>query len=345
VDYVVTDERGSVELAAPSLGTPSATRAYDPYGQERAADGAGFATDRGYLGQIEDGATGLSYLNARYYDTGIGMFTAPDPVLDVFNVKSLNPYAYTQGNPIGLTDASGRLSAYTFGVELQNRALRDQNRQLIGHIGQLNGAIGELQDIITTQQNYITQLVAQIEALEAVIRQQQTVINQLQARVAYLTQQVNYWRGRAAYWQGQATYWRGQAQYWRGRAIYWHGVADARALVISALATTVTRQSSTITRLNAQDWFDRRNNAWQSGQIDAQASQIESLSFDLEWARAGRDRLQEEVDDLSEFDWGDWALGMVPGVGEARDIADALGEVHCQIAESWHTRPQAWANC
>lgn len=225
VQYLITDERGSVELAAPSSGVPSATRSYDPYGEDRAGDSTGFATDRGYIGQIEDDSTGLSYLNARYYDTDVGVLAAPDPVLDPHNIDTLNPYTYTAGNPVTMADPSGMVSATVTGMERQVNGLLKQNRELIAHIGQLNGYIAELQGIIRQQQNYINQLVTQIEAMEAVIRQQNEVIHQLEDRVRYLTSQVNYWRGQAMYWRGQAMYWKGQAIYWYGKAMYYRNVA------------------------------------------------------------------------------------------------------------------------
>jgi RHS repeat-associated protein len=156
------------------------------------------------VGQVEDNTTGLSYLNARYYDTTTGLFTAPDPVLDVHNIKSLNPYTYSSDSPATLSDPAGTTASYTFGLELQNKALRGQVSDLLGHIDKLNVSIGKLQNIIKEQQNQITKLVAHIRSLEAAIRQQQTAINKLQARVRYLAGRVQYWRGRAMYYRGVA---------------------------------------------------------------------------------------------------------------------------------------------
>ena len=107
-------------------------------------------------GQVEDGATGLSYLNARYYDTDAGVFLSPDPIYDTSNIKSLNPDTYGQGAPTAFSDASGLSARYTFGVEMQNWKLGYQNKQLMGHIEYLGGVMTQMQGIIVQQQNAIT---------------------------------------------------------------------------------------------------------------------------------------------------------------------------------------------
>ncbi len=64
-------------------------------------------TDRGWLGQIEDATTGLSYLNARYYDPSIGRFLSPDPLLNASDPRRLDAYMYANNNPTVYSDASG----------------------------------------------------------------------------------------------------------------------------------------------------------------------------------------------------------------------------------------------
>ena len=108
VDYLLSDQQGSVEAAVPSGGnTPAGARLYQPYGNTRAGSPAGIDTDRGWLGQTEDATTDLSYLNARYYDPGAGVFISPDPLYDPARPQSLNPYAYAHGNPTTQSDPTG----------------------------------------------------------------------------------------------------------------------------------------------------------------------------------------------------------------------------------------------
>lgn len=75
VDYLLADQQGSIEATVPS-GTSSAAgaRIYLPYGDTRAGGPTGIDTDRGWIGQIEDASTDLSYLNAPYYDSAVGVF-------------------------------------------------------------------------------------------------------------------------------------------------------------------------------------------------------------------------------------------------------------------------------
>jgi RHS repeat-associated protein len=79
---------------------------YTPFGKRRGGDDLPF-TDRGFLGEIEDASTGLTYLSARYYDPAIAKFISPDPVFNPLIPASLNPYAYAGDDPIGQSDPNG----------------------------------------------------------------------------------------------------------------------------------------------------------------------------------------------------------------------------------------------
>jgi RHS repeat-associated protein len=70
-----------------------------------------------YIGQFSD-ASGLSYLNARYYNSAQGQFTSQDPVFlgnpiqqNLQDPQSLNSYSYSDDNPIVREDPSGKQSA------------------------------------------------------------------------------------------------------------------------------------------------------------------------------------------------------------------------------------------
>ncbi len=82
--------------------------AYLPYGASRG--GSDLAVDRGWLGQVEDSGTGLTYLNARYYDPSLGRFLSPDPLMNPGDPRTLDPYRYADNNPIVYHDATGLCS-------------------------------------------------------------------------------------------------------------------------------------------------------------------------------------------------------------------------------------------
>ncbi|MCO5056100.1 RHS repeat-associated core domain-containing protein [Thermomonas sp.] len=54
----------------------------------------------GYTGHVMDAASGLTYMQQRYYDPGIGAFLSVDPVTAYSNpVGAFNRYWYASGNP------------------------------------------------------------------------------------------------------------------------------------------------------------------------------------------------------------------------------------------------------
>jgi len=106
--YLATDALGSVSVAVDAGGLSNASQLYQPYWGIRFSSGT-IPTDRGYIGERNDAATGLSYFNARYYDPLAGQFVTPDPILPGggFNPWGLSRYAYAEGNPVTSADPSG----------------------------------------------------------------------------------------------------------------------------------------------------------------------------------------------------------------------------------------------
>ncbi|GIG55599.1 RHS repeat-associated core domain-containing protein [Demequina activiva] len=98
------DVQGSAQVAIAADGTVT-RNAYTPYGVTRGTDA--LVTERGWLGQVEDDTTGLTYLNARYYDPAVGRFLSPDPLMSPGDPRTLDPYRYADNNPVSYTDASG----------------------------------------------------------------------------------------------------------------------------------------------------------------------------------------------------------------------------------------------
>jgi RHS repeat-associated protein len=65
----------------------------------------------GYTGHVQDAATGLVYMQQRYYDAQIGRFLSVDPV--AATVDDFNRYAYVSNDPLNKTDPSGTCEAPT----------------------------------------------------------------------------------------------------------------------------------------------------------------------------------------------------------------------------------------
>ena len=97
-------------------------------------------------------ATGLSYLNARYYNSAQGQFLSEDPVFlgnpsrqNLANPQSLNSYSYANDNPINISDPNGLL-----GIQSVPRAL----------VGALKSLASALQGLISTLQNPVSTAVS-----------------------------------------------------------------------------------------------------------------------------------------------------------------------------------------
>ena len=101
-NYYLTDEQGSVRYVLDAAGNVQNDYWYDAFGQCIAGH-ENIPNRLRYNAQIEDDLTGLYYLRARYYNTGIGRFTQEDVIYN----DGLNLYAYCSSNPVMYADPSG----------------------------------------------------------------------------------------------------------------------------------------------------------------------------------------------------------------------------------------------
>lgn len=107
VTYVHTDALGSIVAETDVAGVVISRREYEPYGLQltpAVQDGPG------YTGHVQDAATGLTYMQQRYYDPMIPRFLSVDPVTayDNGDMRFFNRYAYAFNNPYKFTDPDGR---------------------------------------------------------------------------------------------------------------------------------------------------------------------------------------------------------------------------------------------
>ena len=104
--WVLGDTQASFSLTVDAGTGVVARQRYTPYGAVRGS-GSTLGTDRGWLGKTADAGSGLNYLGARFYDSGLAHFLSPDPLLDTGNPKSYAAYSYAGDNPIGFTEPTG----------------------------------------------------------------------------------------------------------------------------------------------------------------------------------------------------------------------------------------------
>lgn len=119
------DAQRSTRLLTDGTGAASDAYDYDAFGVALSESGNS-ANPYRYAGEPLDAATGLYYLRARYYQPGVGRFTARDPWRgDVFQPLTLHPYVYVQNDPMNRLDPSGAIGILsTIGNALNSAFVR-----------------------------------------------------------------------------------------------------------------------------------------------------------------------------------------------------------------------------
>ena len=102
------DENGSTSFLTDDAGAVSDTWVLTPYGETISRTGSteNPFTFQGAFGITQEGATGLYYMRARYYDSTSARFLSKDPVL-ALDPREVNPYQYAMANPLEERDPTG----------------------------------------------------------------------------------------------------------------------------------------------------------------------------------------------------------------------------------------------
>ncbi|WP_461165381.1 RHS repeat-associated core domain-containing protein [Arthrobacter sp. R4-81] len=101
--------RGATQTATGSGSYSTAAAGTTGVGSN-AANPTGFSAVNGYIAGLADTVSALTHLGARDLDPVLGVFTAPDPLLDTENSAAFTPYAYSANDPINYSDPSGLFS-------------------------------------------------------------------------------------------------------------------------------------------------------------------------------------------------------------------------------------------
>lgn len=104
VNYYYNDYLGNPIAMADSTGKTLWHEIFQPFGAKYFDAGSKY----GFIGKEID-KNNLSYFGARYYNTQLGRFMAPDPVaVNPENPATFNRYAYSANNPYKYVDEDGR---------------------------------------------------------------------------------------------------------------------------------------------------------------------------------------------------------------------------------------------
>lgn len=119
--YFHNDQLGSPVSSTNAAGAMLWREQYRPYGESLQNDAA-HADGIGFTGHVED-ATGLTYMQARFYDPVVGRFLSVDPVeFSPDRPDMFNRYAYVGNDPVNKTDPDGQScdGCFSVGLAIQN---------------------------------------------------------------------------------------------------------------------------------------------------------------------------------------------------------------------------------
>ncbi len=108
VTWLHHDHLGSAVAGTNSAGAVIWRESEQPFGEDWITAPAN-DNQAGYTGHVEDAATGLTYMQARYYDPVIGRFLSIDPVGFTPAAPAMfNRYAYAANDPVNNWDPDGK---------------------------------------------------------------------------------------------------------------------------------------------------------------------------------------------------------------------------------------------
>jgi RHS repeat-associated protein len=108
--WIASDHLGSASKALNTSGFVTWEERYTPFG-EGVFKPTGNKNQTGFTGHIQDDASGLTYMQARFYDPVIGRFLSIDPVGFVASgndPRHFNRYGYGFNDPVNKVDPDGR---------------------------------------------------------------------------------------------------------------------------------------------------------------------------------------------------------------------------------------------
>ena len=117
------DHLGSPIAETGLAGAVNWREAYAAYGEKR-LDPVGNRDNEGFTGHIDDAESGLTYMQARYYDPVIGRFLSNDPIeFAADRPQYFNRYSYVSNDPVNMVDPDGQ-KAIAFAVRFVKGGLQ-----------------------------------------------------------------------------------------------------------------------------------------------------------------------------------------------------------------------------
>ncbi|WP_416878459.1 RHS repeat domain-containing protein [Litorimonas sp.] len=143
------DHLGSPVATTNLFGAIDSRERYLPFGLG-IDDPARLDDEVGFTGHIRDSATGLNYMEARYYDPVMGRFLSVDPVtfMETGEPGMFNRYAYVFNDPVNGADSTGMICDEGICGEIRNAVRNalpgpDNPQELVEKYGQPVSDIGQ----------------------------------------------------------------------------------------------------------------------------------------------------------------------------------------------------------
>ena len=121
VAYLHTDALGTPIAVTDVAGNVIETSEYSPYGHLLNRPGG---DGPGYTGHVWDSATGMTYMQQRYYDSMLGLFLSADPVVAYESgPEQMHRYRYAKSSPFRFVDPDGRCAASRIQAICESRGM------------------------------------------------------------------------------------------------------------------------------------------------------------------------------------------------------------------------------
>lgn len=132
VHTALVDHLGTPRYVVDAKGVVEAEQKDLPFGQTLEQNGS-LTTLKNFTGHEQTDASGLIYMQARYYLPMYGRFASPDPARDQHfeQTQSWNIYSYVQNNPIMAVDPNGE---ELVAIQLMNAKSVSVNSGTRGHV-------------------------------------------------------------------------------------------------------------------------------------------------------------------------------------------------------------------
>ncbi len=141
VEYIHTDSLGTPVVVTDAAKNVIERSEYSPYGDLLNRNNE---DSIGYAGQPQDAATGLAYMQQRYYDPNLGVFLSVDPEgVSREAARNSNRYNYASNNPYTFIDPNGRQVAGSPN-DLDHPVTSEQSEQIITWTSNVIQAIDQI---------------------------------------------------------------------------------------------------------------------------------------------------------------------------------------------------------